>query len=86
VKVGAIELRCGAFLEAVLGPKLGEQRLKEKPRAEAGPEVCNWPPSVVALVPQWRQGYPNNRPPTRATAISAMGQQQTSTPKSRPYS
>jgi hypothetical protein len=23
-----------AFLEAVLGPKLGEQRLKEKPRAE----------------------------------------------------
>jgi hypothetical protein len=28
----------------------------------------------VALMPQWRQDYPNNRPPTRATAISAMGQ------------
>jgi hypothetical protein len=27
----------------------------------------------VALVPQWRQDYLNNRPPTRATAISAMG-------------
>jgi hypothetical protein len=25
---------------------------------------------LVALVPQWRQNYPNNRPPTRATAIS----------------
>jgi autotransporter passenger strand-loop-strand repeat protein len=29
---------------------------------------------LVALVPQWRQGYPNKRPPTRATANSAMGQ------------
>jgi hypothetical protein len=28
----------------------------------------------VALMPQWRQNYPNNRPPTRATAISEMGQ------------
>jgi hypothetical protein len=28
----------------------------------------------VALVPQWRQDYPNNLPPTRVTAISAMGQ------------
>jgi hypothetical protein len=27
---------------------------------------------LVALVP-WRQDYLNNRPPTRATAISAMG-------------
>jgi hypothetical protein len=27
----------------------------------------------VALTPQWRQDYPNNRPPSRATAISAMG-------------
>jgi hypothetical protein len=25
-------------------------------------------------MPQWRQNYPNNRPPTRATAISEMGQ------------
>jgi hypothetical protein len=32
---------------------------------------------LVALVLQWRQDYPNNRPPTRATAISAMGQQRT---------
>ena len=31
---------------------------------------------LVALVLQWRQDYPNNRPPTRATAIWAMGQQQ----------
>ena len=29
---------------------------------------------LVALVLQWRQDYPDNRPPTRATAISAMGQ------------
>ena len=28
----------------------------------------------MALVPQWRQDYPDNRPPTRATAIPAMGQ------------
>jgi hypothetical protein len=28
---------------------------------------------LVALMPQWRQDYPNYRPPTRATAISAMG-------------
>jgi hypothetical protein len=28
---------------------------------------------LVALVLQWRQDYPNNRPPTWATAISAMG-------------
>jgi hypothetical protein len=28
----------------------------------------------VALMPQWRQKHPNNRPPTRATAISEMGQ------------
>jgi hypothetical protein len=31
----------------------------------------------VALVLQWRQDYTNNRPPTRATAISAMGHLQT---------
>jgi hypothetical protein len=29
---------------------------------------------LVALVPQWRRDYPNKRPPTRATAISEMGQ------------
>jgi hypothetical protein len=29
---------------------------------------------LVALVPQWRQNYPNKRPPSRATAISEMGQ------------
>jgi hypothetical protein len=29
---------------------------------------------LVALAPQWRQNYPNNRRPTRATAISEMGQ------------
>jgi hypothetical protein len=29
---------------------------------------------LVALVLQWRQDHPNNRPPTRATANSAMGQ------------
>jgi hypothetical protein len=29
---------------------------------------------LVALMPQWRQNFPNNRPPTRATAISEMGQ------------
>jgi hypothetical protein len=28
---------------------------------------------LVALVPQWRQDHPNKRPPTRATAISAVG-------------
>jgi hypothetical protein len=28
----------------------------------------------VALMPQWRQDFPNSRPPTRTTAISAMGQ------------
>jgi hypothetical protein len=28
---------------------------------------------LLALIPQWRQDSPNNRPPTRATAISAMG-------------
>jgi hypothetical protein len=27
----------------------------------------------VALMPQWRQDYPNNRPPTPANAISEMG-------------
>jgi hypothetical protein len=29
---------------------------------------------LLALMPRWRQNYPNNRPPTRATAISEMGQ------------
>jgi hypothetical protein len=29
---------------------------------------------LVALELQWRQDYPNKRPPTRATAISEMGQ------------
>ena len=29
---------------------------------------------LVALMPQWRQSYPNKRPPTWATAISDMGQ------------
>jgi hypothetical protein len=29
---------------------------------------------LVALVLQWRQDYPNKRPPTRATAIFEMGQ------------
>jgi hypothetical protein len=29
----------------------------------------------VALAPQWRQNYPNKRPPSRATAISEMGQE-----------
>jgi hypothetical protein len=33
--------------------------------------------ALVALMPQWRQDYPNKRPPTRATAISEMGQLQT---------
>jgi hypothetical protein len=28
---------------------------------------------LVALAPQWRQNYPNNRPPTPANAISEMG-------------
>jgi hypothetical protein len=28
---------------------------------------------LVAPVPQWRQHYPKNRPPTRATVISAVG-------------
>jgi hypothetical protein len=28
---------------------------------------------LVALMPQWRQEYLNNRPPTRATAMSEMG-------------
>jgi hypothetical protein len=27
---------------------------------------------------KWRQNYPNNRPPTRATAISEMGHKPTS--------
>jgi hypothetical protein len=42
-----------------------------------GPLPRSWGPGhrlpLVALMPQWRQNYPNNRPPTRATAISAMG-------------
>ena len=29
---------------------------------------------IMALAPQWRQDRPNNRPPTRATAISGVGQ------------
>jgi hypothetical protein len=36
----------------------------------------------VALVLQWRQDCPNNRPPTRATAISAMGHNRPSWPLS----
>jgi hypothetical protein len=28
----------------------------------------------VALMPQWRQDYPDDRPPAWATAISAVGQ------------
>jgi hypothetical protein len=39
---------------------------RRKGSAEAGPDVCHRPPSLVALVPQWRQDYPHNRPPTRA--------------------
>jgi hypothetical protein len=31
----------------------------------------SWP--LVALELQWRQDYPENRPPTEASAISAMG-------------
>jgi hypothetical protein len=34
-----------------------------------------------ALMPQWRQDHPNNRPPTRATAISEMGQSTTRLPR-----
>jgi hypothetical protein len=30
---------------------------------------------LLALMPQWRQDYPNKRPPTWATAISEMGQE-----------
>jgi hypothetical protein len=37
----------------------------------------------VALVLQWWQDYPNKRPPTRATAISEMGQSQPSAPFQR---
>jgi hypothetical protein len=33
------------------------------------------PLPLVALAPQWRQNYPKNRPPRRATTISEMGQQ-----------
>jgi len=40
--------------------------------------------SLVALVPQWRQDYPSNRPPTRATAISAMGHKQPPAPQKKP--
>jgi len=36
----------------------------------------------VALVLQWRQDHPKNRPPTRATAISEMGQLPTFRPLS----
>jgi hypothetical protein len=39
---------------------------------------------LVALAPQWRQNYPNNRPPTRAKAISEMGQKPAST-DDRPF-
>jgi catechol 2,3-dioxygenase-like lactoylglutathione lyase family enzyme len=38
-----------AFLEAVLGPKLNEQKLKQKPRAEAGSEVCHWPKPFTVI-------------------------------------
>jgi hypothetical protein len=53
-----------------------------------GPLPRSWGPGhrlpLVALMPQWRQNYLNNRPPARATAISAMGQQQTrKSPQSR---
>src|SRR5580693_9848674 len=30
---------------------------------------------LVALMPQWRQDHPNNRPPTWATVISTVGQE-----------
>ena len=33
---------------------------------------------LVALAPQRRQNYPNDRPPTRAKAISEMGQEEKS--------
>ena len=33
---------------------------------------------LVAPAPQWRRNYPNNRPPTRAKAISEMGQEEKS--------
>jgi hypothetical protein len=35
---------------------------------------------LVALMPQWRQDYPHDRPPTWATAISAVGQVRTPQP------
>jgi hypothetical protein len=37
----------------------------------------------VALMPQWRQNYLNNRPPTRSTAISAMGHEQPPAPSAK---
>jgi hypothetical protein len=37
----------------------------------------------VVLVPQWRQDYPNNRPPTRATAISEMGHELPNAPQKK---
>jgi hypothetical protein len=37
---------------------------------------------LVALMPQWRQDYPNKRPPTWATAISEMGHNLPSRPLS----
>jgi hypothetical protein len=36
------------------------------------PESGAWV-ALVALMPQWRQDDPDNRPPTRAIVISAMG-------------
>src|SRR5271168_5177433 len=41
----------------------------------AGPGVLGTGCRLVALMPQWRQDCPNNRSPTRATAISEMGQE-----------
>jgi hypothetical protein len=36
---------------------------------------------LVAPMPQWRQDYPDDRPPTWATAISAVGQNPTNAPQ-----
>jgi hypothetical protein len=63
------------------GPPRGEPLARRCGHRSLGRLPRSWGPRhrlpLVALMPQWRQDYPNNPPPTRATAISEMGQQET---------
>jgi hypothetical protein len=63
-------------IDRVAGGKEATQRQTNPGVLYRGPGAFLGIAPSVALMPRWRQDYLNNRPPTRAAAISEMGQEQ----------